>query len=143
MSQDDPTTAPTPRPSAREARAAELRAELAETDARRPRRVAEAHDEARTPEQARKLTRRERRSASRREQASEAQRARERQEAARARAGTARGAGARRRPRPAGRDRRRAPDDARPEPAADARGLVGGRFAGAFLFARILKRLVD
>ena len=121
-----------------EARGAELRSELAATDARRAEEdTAEAQQEAKeASERAEKLSRKEQKAHEKAEQAARiAQREREQAEVAERR-------------------EREAAGTAQPGPAAFAAGgpdagadrpeiLVGAAFAGAFVFARILKRLVD
>jgi chromosome segregation ATPase len=122
-----------------EARGAELRSELAATDARRAEeQTAEAEQEAReAQERAEKLSRKEQQA---REKAEQAQRVaqREREEAdtaeRREREAPGRGTG----------PSATAAYAATPESGAERPEiLVGAAFAGAFVFARILKRLVD
>lgn len=122
-----------------EARGAELRSELAATDARRA--EEETAEAEKALEQATKRKEeRERKEQELREKAAQAERIaqREREEAEAAEAAEAAGTAG----------------TARPGVAAFAAGgfesgaerpevLVGAAFAGAFLFARILKRLVD
>ena len=111
-----------------EARGAELRSELAATDARRAEeQTAEAEQEAReAQERAEKLSRKEQQA---REKAEQAQRVAQREREA------------------PGRDTgpsATAAYAATPESGAERPEiLVGAAFAGAFIFARILKRLVD
>jgi hypothetical protein len=119
-----------------EARGAELRSELAATDARRAEeKTAEAEQAVREAEERKeKLSRKEQKA---REKAEEAERIaeREREEAI----------VAERREREAG-GAAGAPVAALPAPPAGAERpevLVGAAFAGAFIFARVLKRLVD
>jgi hypothetical protein len=120
-----------------EARGAELRSELAATDARRAEEdTAEAEREAKeAQERAEKLSRKEQKA---REKAEQAQRIaqREREEAELAE---------RREREASGRPATAAPGPAPAESVTSERPeiLVGAAFAGAFIFARILKRLVD
>jgi soluble lytic murein transglycosylase-like protein len=120
-----------------EARGAELRSELAATDARRAEEdTAEAQREAKeAQERAEKLSRKEQEAHEKAEQAQRiAQREREEAELAERREREA-----------SGRPFTPAPGPASVEPTASDRPeiLVGAAFAGAFIFARILKRLVD
>ena len=119
-----------------EARGAELRSELAATDARRAEEdTAEAEQKAKEArERAEKLSRKEQQA---REKAEQAQRIaqREREEADLAE----------RREREAGGRPALPPPGPAVEPAGADRPeiLIGAAFAGAFIFARVLKRLVD
>jgi len=123
-----------------EARGAELRSELAATDARRAEEdTAKAEQEAKeAQERAEKLSRKEQKA---REKAEEAQRIaqRERQEAETAerheRDATGPGTG----PSSTAAYAASPPETGAERPEI----MVGAAFAGAFLFARILKRLVD
>ena len=152
------------RRASRRARA-EIRSEVAETDARRAEEERKAHerDEAAEDE---KLSRKERKAREKAEKAAaQAREARAQAERGRAQAhaDAARRASSRRDVRPRRRQRRPAsasaarrtprPPPPRRGPAAAPRrraaarraprGAVGAAFAGAFLFARILKRIAD
>ena len=122
-----------------EARGAELKSELAATDARRAEEdTAKAEREAEEArERAEKLSRKEQQARERAEEAQRvAQREREEAEAAEARERQAAGQTAALPPGPA--------PAATAQPGADRPEiLVGAAFAGAFIFARVLKRLVD
>jgi hypothetical protein len=123
-----------------EARGAELRSELAATDARRAEEdTAEAEQEAKEAQQrAENLSRKEQKA---REKAEQAQRTaqREREEAETAERGEREAAG-----RGTGPSTTAAYVASPPESGAERPEiLVGAAFAGAFVFARILKRLVD
>ena len=121
-----------------EARGAELRSELAATDARRAEEeTAEAERDAeKARERAEKLSRKEKEAHEKAEQALRvAQREREEAVAAERREREATGQTATLPPGPA---------PAAAQPGADRPEiLVGAAFAGAFVFARVLKRLVD
>lgn len=123
-----------------EARGAELRSELAATDARRAEEdTAEAEQEAKdAQERAEKLSRKEQEAREKAEQAQRiAQREREEAETAERREREAAGRGT-------GPSSTAAYAAAPPESGADRPEiLIGAAFAGAFIFARILKRLVD
>jgi hypothetical protein len=122
-----------------EARGAELRSELAATDARRAEEeTAKAEQEAKeAQERAEKLSRKEQQAREQAEQALRiAQREREEAELAERREREAAAPGT----EPSA----TAAYAASPESGADRPEiLVGAAFAGAFIFARILKRLVD
>ena len=138
MSTEDPNQTEAERERA-EARGAELRSELAATDARRAEEeTAEAEQAIRdATERKEKLSRKEQKAREAAEQAERiAQREREEAEAAEARERQAAGQTAALPPGPA--------PAATAQPGADRPEiLVGAAFAGAFIFARVLKRLVD
>ena len=122
-----------------EARGAELRSELAATDARRAEEeTAEAERDAeKARERAEKLARKEQQAHEKAEEAQRvAQREREEAEAAERREREATGQTAALPPGPA-------PAAAAQPGAERPELLVGAAFAGAFIFARVLKRLVD
>ena len=137
MTPDDHTEAERERS---EARGAELRSELAATDARRAEEdTAKAEQEAKeAQERAEKLSRKEQKA---REKAEEAQRIaqRERQEAETAERREREAAGPDTAPSSTAAYAASPPDSGAERPEI----MVGAAFAGAFLFARILKRLVD
>jgi hypothetical protein len=124
-----------------EARGAELRSELAATDARRAEEdTAKAEQEAKqAQERAEKLSRKEQKARAHAEQAERtAQREREEAETAERREREAAGA------RGTGPASTAAYAASPPQAGADRPEiLVGAAFAGAFIFARVLKRLVD
>jgi hypothetical protein len=153
VSQDDPQTTGTDAEAERtrsDARGAELRAELAETDERRTEeQLSEAHEAVgHAQEREEKLSRKERKQHEAAERAeAEAQQARERAEAAaQARAEAHRGAVAGTGSEPAGSRPAATPSEtpgAEPGLADRPEVLLGGAFVGTFVFARILKRLFD
>jgi hypothetical protein len=124
-----------------EARGAELRSELAATDARRAEEdTAKAEQEAKeAQERAEKLSRKEQKAREKAEEAQRiAQREREEAETAERRERDAAGTPA------TGPTATAAYAVSPPEPGAERPEImVGAAFAGAFIFARILKRLVD
>ena len=140
MSTEDPNQTEAERERA-EARGAELRSELAATDARRAEEeTAEAEQAIRdATERKEKLSRKEQKAREAAEQAEQiAQREREEAEIAERRA------------REAAAARGEAPQPAATFPPPAAQGgadrpeiLIGAAFAGAFVFAQVLRRLVD
>ena len=149
MSQDDPQPTGTDAEADRarsDARGAELRAELAETDERRTEeQLSEAHEAVEhAREREEKLSRKERKQHEAAERAeAEAQQARERAEAsARERAEAATATGGRPAPSRPAATQSETPG-AEPGLADRPEVLLGGAFVGTFVFARILKRLFD
>ena len=142
MSTEDPNQTEAERERA-EARGAELRSELAATDARRAEEeTAEAEQAIRdATERKEKLSRKEQKAREAAEQAERiAQREREEAEIAERRAREA----------AAARGDAPQPAAALPPPSATASAgadrpeiLIGAAFAGAFVFAQVIKRLVD